>query len=216
MVKKSLQKQIEEHAYESLEQIADELKINIPFYPEVYYIGGNFFFEILGLPEKYRDTFEGVKKEKSSIYLCKPRIILIGRNNLEDIAEETGHFLHFANSKLQYDKRRNLDKFSLNVIIEMFGFFCSKLITPNRKNLFSKYPDAINENAILDQIEKSGFNKTTFLIYQQGYGLGEKLFDAYLSGLISKREIRKLFLNDFLKPNETFSTFLRLKEKGFY
>ena len=132
-------------------------------------------------------------------------------------AEEAGHFLHFVSSGLEYDKRSQLDKFGFRVLIEMFGFFCSKLIEPNRENLFSKHPDMIDENGkFSDKIKKSNFDAQEFLIYQQGYGLGEELFNTYISGLISKREICKLFLNNFSTPNETFYTFLRLKEKGFY
>lgn len=217
MLRKTLREKIEESAFEYLENIADELEINVFSYPEVYYIGGNFFFEILGLPEKYRDEFEEVKKQKSSIYLHRKKIILVGENKIESIAEEVGHFLHLNNSGINFDKRNELDKFGLHVLIEMFGFFCSKLIKPSRINFFNKYPDVIDENPkFLDKVKKMGFDASEFLIYQQGYGLGEELFDTYISGLISKRKIRKLFLSDFSSPNETFSTFLRLKEKGFY
>jgi len=48
-------------------------------------------------------------------------------------------------------------------------------------------------------------------VYQQGYGLGERLADAYDLGQISKRQIRRLFGGGFRKDGKAVQEFLRLK-----
>ncbi|MEK6757567.1 MAG: hypothetical protein AABX88_00415 [Nanoarchaeota archaeon] len=218
---KTLRQSAEESVYEAIDSISDEMSLENLYYPEVYYLHRGFPFEKLGIPEYERDDFDYIKKEsllkknrvKNNIYFFIPKIILISNLSSEDVAEEAGHFLHCTHSKIRYGKRNKKELTLLHSLMEMFGFFCSKLIEPDRENNFGTYSDFMTQNKeCLKEIEKEKYDPKKFLIYQQGYGLGEKLFDAYISGEVPIKKIRKLFLNPFEKKDETLLNFFCLKE----
>jgi hypothetical protein len=214
MARKTIQDKIEEETYSVINDIADEFNLSIPFYPEVYWVGNKFKFETLGLSEIEREDFESVKKFRISKYIYSPKIILIGNKNIGQISEEAGHFLHFVNSKLKYNNKNTKNLWALYSIIEMIGYFCSKLMDSGRKNRLKDYSDIIDEREkCMEEIGKWDVDIREFWVYQQGYGLGEILFNSYISGIISKNKIRNLFLQDFEKPNEALITFLKLKYK---
>ena len=52
------QRKVENSVYEAVDEIADELDLEIPFYPEVYWIGRSMDFDSLGINEKYRAGFK--------------------------------------------------------------------------------------------------------------------------------------------------------------
>jgi len=219
MLWKERQKKVEELTYHSLDLLAEEMGVTPSFYPEVYWVGRKLKFESLGLPYRYREEFN-VPRRRGSIYLIKPKIILIGEDALEDIGEEAGHFLHFINSGIYLPKIYDANDFCLTVITEMFGFFCSKLITPSRKNESRKDKDPLSnlpesKKIIRKKIASlSGLdNKYIFSseVYHQGYNLGEELFKEYLSGTVSKQKIRRLFANPLTKKDEPLTSFIGLK-----
>lgn len=221
MLWKERQKKVETVAYDSLETIADELGVFPKFYPEVYWIGKKLKFEELGLPLRYKEEFIIARKKRTSIYLFRPKVILIGGYFLEDIGEEVGHFLHLNTSNVNSLKLQEVNDFCLNAIVEMFGFFCSKLIKPTRKNYLGRYKDYLpkepelcnNLKDRIDSIFEIDSNPYDILseVYHQGYGLGEKLYNAYISGVVSKQKIKELFSNQFIKKDEPYTTFVELK-----
>lgn len=233
---KTLTERIEEDVFQIIDDIANELNLDVPFYPEVYWLGGNLKFENLGLPEKKEELFRSIKMGNKSYYLHLDNIIFIGENNIGHMSEEAGHFLHLVNSGINLEDRSNEENFSLNSIVEMFGYFCSKLIAPNRKNVILEYPDIFenkeacieklamnyvyNEGVNLEQktyspemeaLVKNRINMSEFAIYQQGYGLGDKLFNAYISGIIPATKIKELMKKDFAKKRSATLEFLTLK-----
>jgi hypothetical protein len=214
------QKKIEEYTFDTIEDIAEEIGVDIPFYPEVYWVGNKLKFEDLGISLSNKEVFENLKEKKSSIYLTSPKIILINGYFLEDIAEEAGHFLHKTSSNLKLTEVKTANDFCMHSIVEMFGFFCSKLIKPSTKNQFKKYKDYLSKESLRKKpkirIEKIfGFSYNGYEIdsevHQQGYGLGEELFNAYISEVVPMKKIRKLFKNDLSKKDEPLETFLGLK-----
>lgn len=214
MKTKILERKIEQETYNIIDELSEELNLPVPFYPEVYYINRKSKFETLGLPKRGWEDFELVKKYKNSLCSNRPPIILIGDKDIGHISEEAGHFLHFISSKLTFSQKDSKNLFALYSLTEMLGFFCSKLIDSNRKNIFNKYPDIINEKEkCMKKIEKSEYEPKEFFIYQQGYGLGERLFNAYISKEISRHKIQELFKQKFDTPNEAFFTFSKLKYK---
>jgi hypothetical protein len=171
-----------------------------------------FLFKKIGVNKRDLDECFSIKKNSESVYLAKYRIILIREDNIVHLSEEAGHCLHF--SKTNIHKRINNfgDQQALQIISEMFDYFCSKLIFPRRINNFANYPDPIFEKKEFEKFSlKNSFDKDNFLIYNQGYGLGDILFNAYVSKEISKREIRKLFLMEFKEPNSGLYTYINLK-----
>jgi len=208
----SLTKKLQSKVEEYIEEIAAELNVSIPFYPQVYWVGRNFSFKKMGIHGRdLRECFK-VKKNSQSVYLAKQKVILIGENKVEHISEETGHCLHFSKTHLHERKGAYNNLLALRIISEMFGYFCSKLIFPERTNEYAFYPDPIFEKTKFEKFSlRNSFDESNFFIYKQGYDLGDLLFNAYVSKEISKKEIRKLFLMDFKEPNSGLHTYINLK-----
>jgi len=211
-VSKNLKRLIEQEVYDAIDEIADEFKLNVPIYPEVYYVHKNLKFESLGYVKEHKESFQISKYENESFSSFKPSFIFIGTWNTWHIFEEAGHFLHISQSNLKIGKRSQHDVLATHVLDEMIGYFCSKIGNSSRKPMFRNLPDAIHEREKCIKItEKNGWDFYEFLVYQQGYGLGEKLFNYYISNIISRKKIKKLFTNPLEKKNEALLTFHKLK-----
>ena len=55
---KTLTKEVEESTFQIIDELADELNLEVPFYPEVYWLGRNLKFKTLGLPEEEGKLFD--------------------------------------------------------------------------------------------------------------------------------------------------------------
>lgn len=218
------QKQIEQKVFDAIEDIAEELNVSFPHYPEVYWIGKSAEFEYLGLSERYRGDFENRKKDKGSVYLRIPHVILLTKDCPTHIGEESAHFLHLVNSKIKLTNKNKSDWATVNMLIEMFGFFGSKIICPERENPYSPKDDLVSVPSeevnryreIVNEVyggETGCFEE--YLIHQQGYCLAEKMFENYRAGILSKKYIRQIFLKRFDKPHSATTEFLKLR-KNFW
>jgi hypothetical protein len=221
MKREKTQELLEEKTHDIIDEIAEELGVEVSQYPEVFWIGRANYEEPI-LSKSDLQDFHYIKRTKESAYLCSPKIILIGKNHPIHLSEEAGHFLHFTNSKINYENKSQIDVFSLSVIVEMFGYFCSKLIYPERKieneeikgdclhyNLKDPKKFIFHLNHLLS--EDSNISEE-FLMYQQGYSLGEKLFQNYLSGRMPKVKIKEIFTNPMKSPTEPTIYFYALKK----
>ena len=209
---KNLKRLIEQEVYDAIDEIADEFKLDVRIYPEVYYVHKNLKFKELNISKIHEEDFHSAKYDNQSFSCQHPPFIWIGERNIWHIFEEAGHFLHVSQSKLKIGKRNKYDVLATHVLAEMMGYFCSKIGDSSRKPMFRNYPDAIHEREKCIKItEKKGWDFYEFLVYQQGYGLGERLFNYYISNIISRKEIKKLFLNPLEKKNEALLTFHKLK-----
>jgi len=64
----TMQKKIEKISSEILDDLAEELELEFPFYPNVVWVGKNKLkFEGLGMPKCYRDDFETAQQHKDAI-----------------------------------------------------------------------------------------------------------------------------------------------------
>lgn len=217
------QAKVEEFANEYLEDIAGELGVEVPFYPEVYWCGRRFLLGKLGLPKK---DFEEINRRKEefgrliSTYIPSKKILLINSYFREDIAEEVAHFLHLETSKLNLERNNCLDDFSVGVITEMFGFFGSKLVVPDRENIYSGkniFPKRFSRKKIFKRIEEIMNPESDYddyeIIHQEGYDLGDRLFYKYISKEIPVEKIREIFLDPLRLEGEPFLQFINLKYK---
>jgi len=208
----SLTRKLQSKVEDYIEEIANELNVSVPFYPQVYWVGRNFSFKKIGIDEKILEECYKIKLNFQSVYLPEYEAILIRENNIEQLSEEAGHFLHFSKTNIHKRKGTPENIPSLRIISEMFGYFCSKLVFPKRTNAYSHYPDPLFEKTEFEKFSnRKSFDKDNFIIHKQGYDLGEKLFDAYISRIIPKREIRKFFLMDFKEHNSALHIFMNLK-----
>jgi len=96
----------------------------------------------------------------------------------------------------------------------MIGFFSSKLIRNDRISGYKNDFLSVDRD-ITDIIDAIKFCKDTGeyenLTHQQGYILGNTLYDSYISNIISKKEIVKLIKSPLDKEFEAFSKFVDLK-----
>ncbi len=214
---KYMQRKVEESTYECIDSISEELGVNVPYYPESHWVGKKLRFEDLFMGHKYLSCFNEVKTKRRSTYIKKPSMILIAEYDPGVIAEEAGHFIHLTSSGMKAGDKNNIDRFGLDIIKEMFGFFCSKLIEPERENILRDYTDPMplqerGEGKLidLDTLEKDEFSYE-FHKYYQGYMLGEELFNSYISGLSSKENIKELLSHPLDKETEGIATFIMLK-----
>jgi hypothetical protein len=208
------QSRVEEAVDDAIDEIADEFDLEVPYYPEVHWVGRTLEFEDLFFPERYRDEFEDHVFYGDSCYYYEQNVIVIGKKDNHHFSEEASHFLHFVNSGMAFHEGNYEMIFSLDVLIEMLGFFGSKLICPERKNKFTKKKDLMSFFSKEKRNEKIVNNpNSSFYTYQQGYGLGDRLFYSYITGETSKGEIRDLFLSDFKEKDYAPMKFLHLRQK---
>lgn len=188
------QEKVEFFTYDSIDKIAEEIGLKVDFYPEVYWVGRKLRFGDLKLPQRYEGIFKRIKNQESSIFLKRPQMILIGKYFLDHIAEEAGHFLHFNNAKVKLNEINSIADFCIGSIVEMLGFFSSKLIKPSRRMPFKRYKDYLkdaNEPEETIRTIKSFWEPITPYdviteIYHNGYSMGENLFNHYVSGLVTR------------------------------
>jgi len=198
---------VEEKVFEAIEDIAEELQLSVPFYPEVHYIHRRVSFDDLWLPEREREQFEDYKGLRGSWYDNKLHMVFISHDAPEDISEEAAHFLHFTHSGIRYSNRSVRDAFALSVLVETIGFFCSKLIMPDRKNTYPDSPDLffmspeqrkefLRKAATINGVYRMDL-ADDFYLYQQARGLGERMYYAFVTGDLSLPEFKRLFLSPF-------------------
>ena len=211
MLNSKLQERVREKVYSVIDDLSDEFELNIDCYPEVYFLHKNFGYDQLGLPERDRECFEEAKKYNRGTAYHRPKIIFLTTTEEAIIGEEAGHFIHFRESNITFSRHNEKDLIAIYPLTEMWGFFFSKLIDPSRENEFREIPDLFEigrrESENIQKINEARDN----WIYKQGYGLGERLYNGYISGEISKERIRKLLRKKFENHEAAFEEFLELK-----
>lgn len=131
-------------------------------------------------------------KHSKGLSLSNPDIIFL--NNLEPgfIFEESMHYAHNYSSGIWQIPRNELEICMLLTLGEMVGYFGSKLADSNQTPLYKYYPDYYGDNEkCLNIINTNKWDEMEFIMHQQGYDLGEKLFNSYLAEIISKKQIKK-------------------------
>ena len=217
MVRKSIQERIEEEFYEVIEEIADELHLRVLEYPKLYYLHQNCKFENLILPKKELYLFNEIKEKKVAAYLPKYNLILAKDCSRASLGEEAGHYLHVSKTFDKVSFSNPLDSFSFMALFECFGYFCSKLVDSTRKcskkDLLCK--GNLNTRGLVRQLSYfiSNLNQDEMnsLIHQQGYLLGEKLYNYYISDLFSLSRIKRRFFKPIQNETDALSNFFELK-----
>jgi hypothetical protein len=214
-------KRVEEKVYDAIEEIAEELDLEPDRYPEVYFAHKRINFEDLGISEEKIEPMEAYKSLKGSWYNDRPPIIILGKESLDDISEESAHFLYFNKSKIRISNRPSKDQFSLNIINELLAYFCSKLIFPDKRNYYKDKPDLFfmkpeERKAFIYELSKKNGTRgldiaSEFYLYQQARGLGERLYFAHHKGEYTIKEFRELFLCRFEKGLSPSQKILELK-----
>jgi hypothetical protein len=213
------QARLEKRTYEAIDELEDVFDVEIPFYPEVRWLGRRGCFEDLGLPEYYRDDIEDLQRCGRSVFVNRANVIVLNDVEPTHINEEASHYVHFRVSNIQKIKRKQCDWLLTSSIIEMFGFLGSKFLNFSRRNDFQgrpdyfqmafekrvSYEDALSKlNALSEQFEEE-------FIYTQGYGLGERVFCALQADQLSMDYIKDLFKKNFFGRGEVANAFKELR-----
>lgn len=201
---------IEKKVYNIIFELENELGIETGRLPHVFKINRGFDF---AKENYYLADIEVDKiiKSKGAWYDIDDNMIFSATNNESVLAEEAGHFIH--HNFLNY-KRNVLDEFGGHAIAEMIGFFSSKLIDKNRKSGYKN--DHISSRrdvtAVIEDIQYwKDEGEFENLVHQQGYMLGNILYDKYISNQITKKEIVDLIKMPLDKEFEAFGKFIELK-----
>lgn len=216
------QEKIEAEVYEAIDELADELGLKIPYYPTVFWVGRTLKFEDTGLPKRKKKIFNS-RILKGESCLVAPRFIFIVKNDLEAIREEASHFVHFVVSQIKINRRALPEIICVRAISEMLGICGAKILGSKRKNNFEIVPDLsrLDEDdwqticEALPDYFQTDYDFYEFYAYQQGYGLGERLFYQYIQSHISRKFIRHLFL-DPLRGKKSASKKFRWLKKRFW
>lgn len=215
------QARLEKRTYEAIDELEDVFDVEVPSYPEVRWLGRRGHFEDLGLQECYRDAIENNQKNKGSLFLYKPGIIIINQNDIHHINEESSHYVHMATSGIVPENRGREDLLALNCLIEMFGFLGSKILNSSRVNEYKQFPDyfatglkyGLKFENFVDLLNDITCGDTSErLIHSQGWGLGERVFYALHNGQIKMNYIQELFKKRFIKPGEAITAFKELRD----
>lgn len=215
------QRKVEEGIYDSIEELAEEFNLNIPFYPEVHYIGRKLNFQDLKMRNCYRSDFDCLKHGCPMLSIDRPSIILVGEDHTPAfLHEEATHFLHAKNSNIKYKSHTDVESDKILIMKEMLGFFGS-LILGERKNPFRMHPDLYTEYAkaldFTDRLEEEGGLDDgqihDYWVHKQGYGMGQMLFAEYSAGKIHNERINHLFRESFLKNGRANTVFKEVRSE---
>ncbi|MFA6228508.1 MAG: hypothetical protein WC668_05005 [Patescibacteria group bacterium] len=220
------QAQIEELVYDALSELSEILSIELSCYPEVWWIGKTVKFNDLALPRSLEEEFAIRIASGLSYYLLKQQIIIIGpKSTNHSILEESSHAFHFLSSGVSYkvgNKRRNVkDYMALGVLVELLGMLGARLLGSDWENLYEHLPDLLLLNGKAKEDIRRILLKTLgqdldfeeFFIYQQGYGLADRIYAKYLRGEIDLAWIRKLFLDDLNGPDRALNAYIKLRNR---
>ncbi len=215
------QEKIEYAVYRTIDDIAEEFGVKIDSYPEVNWIGRpKEDIPSLGLSRQNQGFLTSLKKMKSSCTFGRKPIIFIVSDNFLDIAEESAHYVHFTASNSKPYLMNAPQQKSLRIICEAIAFLGTKFVIPQRKNVFTKYPDMFfmppeEKKKTLQLIAKreEPSRVAEYFTYQQAYGLGERIFYDYLRGNTTKTDVTDLVTTHFGKKYDPVFTLLWLKMK---
>ncbi len=215
------QARLEERVHDCIDEIAEEFDLEVPYYPEVFYVGRAAKFIDFGLHKTYHENFEEIKEGTfEAVHLERPGVILTNGNEV-GLGEEAMHFIHYTLSKPTYGGKDENELGSRVIIKEMLGYFGSLFLGENREHPYGQIPDPYIESEKFKEYCKLHTewvkdNPEDFLIHlthKLGYELGEKLYFAYSLGNFSKSRIRKLLTHRFEQKNSAEEMFKKIRKE---
>lgn len=220
MKTEAIQRSIESKANMFLGKIVSEFNLDFDKVPVVYYLHKDLSIDELVVPKKFdEDDFLLCRGLGKSYVDLKSNLIFIAKDKNYIVAEEIGHFVHINVSSLNYEKGDIRDSLFKSIIVEMFGFFMSKIFVPNRSvKPFDLFGDFLNlEDKDLHaarhlfKAECPGVDIKEFFIYQQGYGLGQKLYSLYKRNIVDNNCIKELLEDSLDKKGSAEKLFYAIK-----
>ncbi len=170
-----------------------------------------------------------------SYYIPRAKTVYLGNLNVNHAAEEATHFIRHVVAGVE-EPRLLVDAFYARCLEEALGFLGSKLINHKRKHVTlealarekrsraASRRDRLLATLVLRHVgmeagkkvrgmgtvyscDAGMFNAVTHVL---GYRLGERLYYSLVDGLITKEEVRKVFLDRFDEEGDALTTYLYL------
>jgi|GEM_PF-3037004 len=216
------QDRVEAAVYEAIDELADVLNLEVPFYPEVFWIGRTVVSKDLMVPKNLEAELAIRISHGISYYIVNSRIIVIAEKATTDtVLEESSHAFHFLTSGISYKGRSYQDSLALSILVELMGLLGARLIGSDFNNPYEVFPDlALWDKESCDRVRQNlieqlgdDFDFQEFFIHQQGYGLADRIFYRYLSGGVKLSYIRRLFLNKFDRRGGATEAYGRLRNR---
>jgi hypothetical protein len=216
------QDKTEQTVYDAINELSEILSIELPYYPEVWWMGNALKFNQLGLPEFLRDELEFRQSTGISYYIPTYKMVMIGRKVTEHaILEESSHAFHFIRSGVSYSGRTTQEMKCLHALVEMMGMLGARILGSKLENPYDGFPDVTrmtkeSQKQVSKLIEEKigdGYDIDDFFIYQQGYGLADRIYFRYLTDEVKLSQIRRLFLSKLNGKEGVIGKFVRLKNK---
>lgn len=215
------QRRVEECVYDSIEELAEEFDLNIPFYPEVKYLGRGLKFEDLKLLDSDKKEYDSIKRG-CPVLSYKNQLMVFSRGGCTPVflREEATHFLHAKNSHIKYKSHTDVESDKILIMREMLGFFGS-LVLGQRKNPFRIHPDLYNDYLkaldFTDRLENEcGLEDGQihdYWVHKQGYCMGQMLFAEYSAGKIPSERITSLFRESFTRNGRANAVFKEVRSE---
>jgi len=158
-------------------------------------------------------------EERGSVYLPAVNAFCIREFQMVHAAEDVARFLHHACQGLPYRLDRegkpafgaeaaSADKeatqaFYIRVVEHAVAYFGSRVLHPARpafdENELGSFTRAACEKAALAAM-RIGAEKIEAAAREWGYRIGSRVYDAYLSGRVTPRGLRRIFLAHLQEP----------------
>ncbi len=172
---------------------------------------------------------------RESYYIPRARIAYLAGLSLNHAAEEAAHFVRNVVSGASDEPRGLMDAFYARALEEAYAFCGSKIVNPRRRcahqpefRRLARSGDALTRQVarlVLAHLELERGRKRRVrplhgsselfnaVSHALGYMLGEKLYYALLTGRLSKREVRELFLDPLEEEGEAFLTYMKIARR---
>lgn len=169
-----------------------------------------------------------------SYYIPRAHMVYLGNLSVNHASEEATHFLRHVCSGTSGEPRFLVDAFYARCLEEAVGFLGSKLINHKRKctdvrtleqiargrnepawnkqmarlvlrHLRMERGEKVRGMSQVYECDAQMFNAVTHIL---GYYLGEKLYYGLIDGLLTKQQVRHLFLDTFEEDGAALTTYL--------
>jgi hypothetical protein len=171
-----------------------------------------------GVTDLNRETMLASLADRGSAYLPQVNAFCIRDFQMVHAAEDVARFLHHACQGLprRLDAHKNdsaaphaggsknaVDRFYARVVEHASAYFGSRLLYPSRpapeEDDSTQFSQAACEKAAL-AATRADREKLESAAQQWGYRIGSRIYDAYLSGKLAPRGVRRLFLAHLDEP----------------
>ncbi len=154
-------------------------------------------------PEKLESLLTGIDA-RGSAYIPQLNAFCIRNLQMMHAAEDVARFLHHACQGLPAHPERNaVDEFYALVIEHAVAYFGSRVLYPSRPAPNAGDRGVLSRAACAKAAQaaaRGGPDELQSAAQKWGYRIGSDVYDAYLSGKVSPRALRRLFLVHLEEP----------------